>query len=75
MLQGVYTGKAQETYSALSLRNKVDIIVKSAVLKTYELVPEAYWQCVRDMRKTEHHSHVEFVQDLVVPFLVFCNRS
>lgn len=45
-LQGVYTGKAQESYSALSLRDKVDIMAKSAVLKTYELVPEAYWQAL-----------------------------
>lgn len=50
MLQCVHTCKAQEAYSALSPRdNKVYIKVKSAVLKAYELVPEAYWQCFRDL--------------------------
>ena len=43
MLQSVLTGKAQETCSSLSVEqcSKYDI-VKNAVLKCYELVPEAY---------------------------------
>lgn len=53
MLQCVFTGKAQEVCSALSSEDCKDYkVVKSAVLKAYELVPEAYRQRFRGWRKT-----------------------
>lgn len=45
MLQCVLTGRAQEAFSALSNSDGMDYaVVKSTVLKAYELVPEAYRQ-------------------------------
>ena len=39
----VLTGKAQEAYAALSVTDSLGYgSVKAAVLKTYEMVPEAY---------------------------------
>ncbi len=38
--------------------------IKSAVLKAYECVPEAYRQRFRACRKEHKQSHLEFVQDL-----------
>ncbi len=44
-LQSVFTGKAQEAYSSLSVEDAMDYLtVKNAVLRAYELVPEAYRQ-------------------------------
>ena len=43
LLQSVLKGKAQETYTALPISEYVDYnIVKNAILKAYELIPEAY---------------------------------
>ncbi len=45
LLQSVLIGKAHEAYSALSLERSTDYDeVKAAILKAYELVPEAYRQ-------------------------------
>lgn len=45
MIQCVLTGKAQEAYSALSVTDSLSYAsVKSAILKAYEMVPEAYRQ-------------------------------
>ncbi len=50
LLQCVFTGKAQEVYSALSLEQSGEYdVVKSAVLHAYELVPEAYRQKFRNL--------------------------
>lgn len=44
LLQSVLEGKAQEAFISLSFENrKIYKVVKEAVLKAYELVPEAYW--------------------------------
>lgn len=61
MLQCVFTGKAQEAYSALSPGDSMDYAkVRAAVLKAYELVPEAYRQRFRGWRKGDRQTHVEF---------------
>ena len=45
LLQCVLTGKAQEVFSALSVTDGASYqLVKAAVLKAFELVPEAYRQ-------------------------------
>ncbi|XP_036965434.1 uncharacterized protein LOC119025698 isoform X1 [Acanthopagrus latus] len=60
MLQCVLTGRAQEAYSCLSSSDSVKYdVVKSAVLKVYELVPEAYRQRFRGWRRGDK-SHLEF---------------
>lgn len=53
MLQCVFTGKAQVAYPALTPVDGMDVLkVKAAaVLKAYELVPEAYRQRFRSWRK------------------------
>ena len=48
LLQCVLTGKAQEAYSAVCAQEGLTYdMVKSAVLKAYELIPEAYRQRFR----------------------------
>ncbi len=45
MLQTVITSKVQETYAALTMEDRKNYDkVKVAILKAYELVPEAYHQ-------------------------------
>ena len=52
LLQSVFIGKAREIYSSLSIEqcHSYDV-VKKAVLKAYELVPEAYRQRFRSAKK------------------------
>ncbi len=64
LLQCVFTGKAQEVYSALSLEQSGEYdVVKSAVLHAYELVPEAYRQKFRNLTKVDECTHVEFARE------------
>lgn len=45
LLQCVLTGKAQETYSSLTLEESSGYkVVKVTILSAFELVPEAYMQ-------------------------------
>lgn len=63
LLHTGFTGKAREVYSALPLHDCEDYEkVKQAILKAYELVPEAYRQKFRNARKTNEQTHVEFAQ-------------
>lgn len=65
MLQSVLIGKAQEAYSALNaVESQSYNTVKEAILKAYELVPEAYRQRFRTWQKSDKQSHVEFARDL-----------
>ncbi len=76
LLQCVLTGKAQEAYSALSVADsKIYDTVKSAVLKVYELVPEAYRQRFRSRRKLENQTYTEFGRDLISQFNRWCTAS
>ncbi|CAJ1087102.1 uncharacterized protein LOC117532417 [Xyrichtys novacula] len=69
MLQCVLSGKAQEAYSSLSLEDSSSYSkIKSAVLKAYELVPEAYRQRFRSWEKKNGQTYVEFVRDLSTHF-------
>ena len=64
LLQTVLTGKAQRAYATLPTENCTDYdLVKAAVLKSFELVPEAYRQKFRTQRKTENQSYVEFLRE------------
>lgn len=72
----MFTGKAQEAYSALnSADSKVYVKVKAAVLKAYELVPKAYRQRFMSLRKREPQTYVEFVRDMVLQFNRWCATS
>ena len=63
LLQSVLVGKAQEVYSALTLEQSSDYkLVKQAILKAYELVPEAYRQKFRNFQKFETQTHLEFAR-------------
>lgn len=73
LLQCVLTGKAQEAYAALSSADSCSYVkVKSAVLRAYELVPEAYRQRFRSWRKVEKQTHGEFARDLATHFNWWC---
>ena len=63
LLQSVFIGKAREIYSSLSIEQcqRYDA-VKKAVLKAYELVPEAYRQQIRSAKKESNQTHVEFAR-------------
>ena len=76
LLQCVLTGKAQEAYVSLTVAEsqKYDV-VKSAVLRAYELVPEAYRQRFRNLSKNEDQTHVEFVREMLVQFNRWCLAS
>lgn len=61
LLQGVFTGKAQNVYASWSLELSMDYDeLKAAVLRAYELVPEAYRQNFRNFKKTDQQTYVEF---------------
>ncbi len=73
LLQCVLTGKAQEAYSAVCAQEGLTYeMVKSAVLKAYELVPEAYRQRFRHWMKSDKQTNVEFVRDLTTHFHRWC---
>lgn len=72
LLQSVLTGKAQEAYVSLRRDNLAYREVKAAVLKAFELVPEAYRQRFRSWEKRPSQSHMEFVRELSNHFEHWC---
>ena len=63
LLQSVFIGKAREIYSAMPLDKCSNYDeVKQAVLKAYELVPEAYRQRFRTSKRQDNQTHVEFAR-------------
>ena len=74
LLQSVLRGKAQEAYTTSPISECVNYnSVKNAILKAYELVPEAYRQKFRNYRKQESQTHVEFAHEKEVYFDRWCN--
>ena len=64
LLQSVLVGRAAEIYSSMSVEDSSDYDkVKTAILKSYELVPEAYRQKFRDYKKYESQTYVEFARE------------
>ena len=64
LLQSVLVGKAREIYSALPVETSARYDeVRKAILKAYELVPEAYRQRFRNARKQDGQTYVEFARD------------
>ena len=69
LLQCVLTSRPQLAYAALSVADsQVYDRVKTAVLKAYELVPEAYRFRFRNMRKIYEQTNVDFVRALTLQF-------
>lgn len=76
LLQCVLTGRAQEAYSAICGEANLGYeMIKSAVLKSYDLVPEAYRQKFRNWVKGNQQSNVEFVRDLTSHFKRWCTAA
>lgn len=65
LLQSVLEGKAQEVFISLSSVDQRDTIMKDAILKAYELVPEAYHF---DLGDGERQTYVEVAQELTSHF-------
>lgn len=69
LLQSVLVGKAQEAYSSLSPEHALSYkAVKEAILKAYELVPEAYRLKFRTWKLQDRQSHVEFAREMTLHF-------
>ena len=59
LLQSSLVGKAREVYSALSIDNSAQYdVVKSAILKAYEFVPEAYRQKFRNKTNNDNQTYI-----------------
>ena len=73
-MQCKLTGKAQEACAALSIEDSlVYEKVKTAVLRVYELVPEAYRQRFRNLKKTQTQTCVDFSREMGILFDRWCS--
>ena len=76
LLQSVLVGKAQEIYGSLSVEQSSNYeLVKEAILKAYELVPEAYRQKFRNYLKYDSKTHVEFAREKENLFNRWCHSK
>ncbi len=76
LLQCKLAGKAQEVCTALPIEQSLNYdTVKSAVLRAYKLVPEAYRQKFRNHQKITSQTFGEFVRDKTVLFDKWCAVS
>ena len=76
LLQTVLKGKAQEIYASMTGDDCQDYeSVKEAILKGYELVPEAYRQKFRNLKKLDKQTFYEYAQDTVVHFDRWCKAK
>ncbi|CAI5677731.1 unnamed protein product [Oreochromis niloticus] len=73
LLQCKLVGKAQEVCSSLSTECSLDYDkLKSAILLAYELVPEAYRQRFRGLKKVQGQSFLDFAREKSVLFDRWC---
>ena len=73
LLQCKLTGKAQEACSSLSVEDGLEYEkVKNAILRTYELVPEAYRQRFRNLRKVGSQTYLDFAREKGILFDRWC---
>ncbi|KAK7878602.1 hypothetical protein WMY93_030438 [Mugilogobius chulae] len=76
LLQCALIGKAQEAYASLSAAESLDFDkVKCAILRAYELVPEAYRQKFRNLTKREGQTYVEFIREKEILFNRWCSSQ
>lgn len=74
-MQSVLVRKVEEAYPALSIGESKDSVVKSAILKTYELIPEAYCQRFRSLTKLHKQTYVEFAKEKEALFTIWCRSQ
>ena len=68
--------KAEEAYFALSIEDSKDYEkVKSAMLRTYELIPEAYCQRFRGLSKLDEQTYVELAKEKETSFSSCCKSQ
>lgn len=76
LLQCNLVGKAQEVCSALPVEEALDYdVLKPAILRAYELVPEAYRQRFREHSKAAKQTFVEFAREEKGIFHKWCAAS
>ncbi|XP_027128228.1 uncharacterized protein LOC109142602 [Larimichthys crocea] len=76
LLQSVLVGKAQEAYSALSIEQSTNYeTVKEAILRAYELVPEAYRQRFRSLNKLDGQTYLDFAKEKETLFNRWCKSQ
>ncbi|KAL0153020.1 hypothetical protein M9458_051619 [Cirrhinus mrigala] len=76
LLQCRLIGKAQEVCSSFSVDDSLNYDkVKCAVLRAYELVPEAYRQKFRSHMKSANQTFVEYAREKGVLFDKWCQSS
>lgn len=76
MLQCILTGTAQEAYSAICTEESLTyVIVKSVILKAYELVPKVSRQKFRHWVKGERQTDADFVHDFTSHFHRWCSAA
>ena len=74
LLQSVLVRKAWEVYFAMSIEQSSQCnYVKTAILKAYELVPEAYRQNFRNYKKGEKQAYTEFAYEKEALFDRWCS--
>ena len=73
LLQSVFKGKAQDSYTSLSSELSQDYdVVKTTVLRADELVPEAYRQKFCHLKKTYGQTYWEFGHEKEALFERWC---
>lgn len=76
LLQCRLCGKALEVFSTLSLEDSLSYdAVKLAILRAYELVPEAYRQKFRGHKKNSSQTFVEFSREKALLFDKWCSAT
>ena len=76
LVQSKFFGKAQRIYASLSRDESSQYDeVKACVLKAYELIPEAYRQRFRNLRKGSNQTFIEFSQLKEEAFLRWCESK
>ena len=76
LLQSVLKGKARDVYTSLPIEQSSNYkTVKQAILKAYELVPEAYRQKFRNFHKAQDKTYVEFAGDKERLFDRWCSSE
>jgi len=69
-------GKVREVYSAFSVDQSSDNkVVKGAILKAHELIPEAYCQQFHGFLKNESQTYVEFARNKENLFDRWCSSK
>ena len=77
LLQSFLVGKAQEIYGSLLVEqsSNYEHVKEEAILKAYELVPEAYRQKFRNYLKYDSKTHVEFAREKQNLFNRWCHSK